>query len=162
MSEAWQLAQINIGRLLAPIDDPLIADFKNNLDRVNAIAEGHPGFVWRLTGDGNDATGLRISDDPLVIPNMSVWTDLDSLAAFAYRNTDHRTIMRRRKEWFAHMEVYMALWWVPAGHRPSLGEARERLDLLEREGPTADAFTFRHPFPAPGAASIKPVLEICE
>lgn len=160
--QGHQLAQINVGRLLAPIDDPMIADFKNALDPVNALAEASPGFVWRLTGDGNDATDLQIFDDPAVIPNMSVWEDLDSLAAFVYRNNDHLTIMRRRREWFSHMKVYMALWWVPAGHRPTLREAREKLELIERLGPTPDAFTFKSPFPAPDATSVKPILESCE
>ena len=160
--QAYQLAQINVGRLLAPIDDPMIADFKNALDPVNALAEASPGFVWRLIGDGNDATDLQIFDDATVIPNMSVWEDLDSLAGFVYRNADHLTIMRRRREWFSHMKIYMALWWVPAGHRPTLREAREKLELIERLGPTADAFTFKTPFPAPDSAPVKPILESCE
>jgi len=157
----WHLAEINIGRMRGPIDGEVMAEFVANLDRINALAEAAPGFVWRLTGDGNNATDLQFSDDAMVIPNMSVWRDMDSLAGYVYRS-DHRDVMRRRKEWFEHMEVYMALWWVPAGHLPTLAEARKRLDVLAANGPTADAFTFRTPFPAPGAETIKPVLEICE
>jgi len=157
----WHLAEINIGRMLGPIDGPVMADFAANLDQVNALAESHPGFVWRLKGEGNNATDLQAFDDPMVVTNMSVWQDLDSLAAFAYRS-DHRLIMRRRKEFFAPMEVYMALWWVPAGHEPTPQEGRLKLERLAAHGPTADAFTFRQPFPAPGAGTIKPVLEICE
>ncbi len=157
----FELAEINIGRLLAPIDDPMIADFKNNLDRINELAEGHDGFVWRLTGEGNDATDLVAFDDPAVITNMSTWRDMDALAAYVYRS-DHRTIMRRRAEWFDKMEVYMALWWVPAGHRPTPAEGRARIELMARLGPSPEAFTFKTPFPSPDATPIKPVLETCE
>ena len=157
----FELAEINIGRLLAPIDHPMIADFKNNLDRINELAEGSDGFIWRLTGEGNDATDLVAFDDPAVITNMSTWRDMDALAAYVYRS-DHRTIMRRRAEWFDKMEVYMALWWVPAGHRPTPAEGRARIELMARLGPSPEAFTFKNPFPSPDATPIKPVLESCE
>lgn len=157
----FHLAQVNVGRLLAHIDDPRIKRFKSNLDRVNAIADATPGFVWRLVGEGNNATDLQpVPDDPLFAINLSVWTGLDALAGFVYR-TDHRGIMRRRREWFEPMETYMALWWISAGHRPSPGEALARLDTLARRGPTPDAFTFREPFPAPDATVITPVLDKC-
>jgi len=157
----FHLAEVNIGRLLQPVDHPQIADFVANLDRINALAEDQPGFVWRLTGDGNDATDLKPdpTDDLLAI-NLSVWTDIESLGAFVYR-TAHRDIMRRRREWFEAMEVYMALWWVPVGHTPTIAEAMARIALLRQMGPTADAFTFRHPFPAPDATAITPVLDEC-
>ncbi len=158
---AFHLAQINVGRLLAPVDDPRIAGFKDNLDRVNAIADGSPGFVWRLVGEGNNATDIQpLPDDPLFAINMSVWESLEALAAFVYR-TDHRDIMRRRREWFEPMDTYMCAWWVAAGHRPTPAEGLARLDLLVRMGPTAEAFTFRNPFPAPDAVSITPVLDQC-
>ena len=156
----FHLAQINIGRLRAPVDDPMIAEFAANLDRINALAEGQPGFVWRLTGDGNDATDIHAFDNPLMAINMSVWMDLDALAAFVYR-TAHREVMRRRREWFEAMETYMALWWVPAGHRPDPAEGIARLQILERLGPTTEAFTFRNPFPAPDATSVVPILDQC-
>jgi hypothetical protein len=157
----FHLAQINIGRLRAPVDDPMIADFVANLDRINALAEGQPGFVWRLTGDGNDATDIQPDpDDPLLAINVSVWTDLDALAAFVYR-TAHREVMRRRREWFQAMETYMALWWVPVGHAPTPAEAMARLATLQRLGPTAAAFTFKAPFPAPDGQSAAPVLDEC-
>jgi hypothetical protein len=157
----YHLAQINVGRFLAPVDDPRIADFVANLDRINALADGTPGFVWRLVGEGNNATDIQPRpDDPLFAINMSVWTDLDALAGFVYR-TAHRDIMRRRREWFEAMETYMALWWVPVGHVPTIDEALRRLDVLERLGPTAEAFTFRHPFPAPDATPVAPVLDKC-
>ncbi|CAN7355177.1 DUF3291 domain-containing protein [Phenylobacterium sp. LjRoot225] len=157
---SYQLAQINIARLLAPIDAPETAEFVANLDRINALAEGSPGFVWRLIGDGDDATNLQAFDDPAIITNMSVWENLDHLAAFVYRSA-HRDVMRRRKEWFSPTETYMALWWVPAGHRPSPAEGIARLKTIEALGPTADAFTFRNPFPAPDATPAYPVLDEC-
>lgn len=157
----FHLAQINVGRFLAPVDDPRIAEFVANLDRINALAEAQPGFVWRLIGEGNDATDIKPdANDPLLAVNLSVWTGLDPLAAFVYR-TAHREVMRRRREWFEAMETYMTLWWVPEGHRPNVEESMARLATLERRGPSPEAFTFRHPFPAPGAASVTPILDEC-
>lgn len=157
----YHLAQINIGKLKAPIDAPETADFKNNLDRINALAESSPGFIWRLTGDGNNATDLVAFDDPLIITNMSVWESPAALGAFVYRS-GHIEIMRRRAEWFEPMEVFMALWWVPVGHEPTVAEAVARLELLRRQGPGPEAFTFREPHPAPDAqAAPAPVLDKC-
>lgn len=157
----FHLAQINVGRLRAPVDHPMIADFKANLDRINALADGAPGFVWRLVGEGGNATDIQPrADDPLFAINMSVWTDMDALAGFVYRSA-HRDIMRRRREWFEHMDVYMALWWVPAGHTPSIEEGLAKVDLLERLGPTPAAFTFKTPFPRPDGVPATPVLDEC-
>jgi hypothetical protein len=157
---AWHLAQINVGRLLAPIDAPETAEFVANLDRVNAIADASPGFVWRLVGEGGNATDIHAFDDPMMAINMSTWAGLDDLAAFVYRS-GHREIMRRRREWFAPMEVFMTLWWVPAGHRPTPAEGLARLATFERLGPTAEAFSFRYPFPAPDALAVQPILDEC-
>lgn len=155
------LAQVNIGRLRAHIDDPLIADFKNNLSAINAVAEASPGFVWRLTGEGDNATDIIAFDDPLMAINLSVWEDLASLGAFVYRS-GHVAFMRRRREWFEEMDNFMALWWVPAGHTPTPEEAIGRLDLLARLGPTDQAFTFKTPFPAPDSAVPPlPILDEC-
>lgn len=157
----FHLAQINVGRLRAPVDHPMIADFKNNLDRINALADGMPGFVWRLVGEGGNATDIQPKpDDPLFAVNMSVWADMDALAGFVYRSA-HRDIMRRRREWFEAMEIYMALWWVPAGYTPTVEEGMAKLELLERLGPTAGAFTFKTPFPRPDGQSAIPVLDEC-
>jgi hypothetical protein len=162
MGATWQLAQINVGRIKAPTDDPLVKDFMDNLDRINALAESQPGFVWRLVGDGdNDATDIHAFDDPMMLLNMSVWESVDQLAAFVYRSA-HRDIMRRRREWFEPVETYMTLWWVLAGHRPTPAEGIARLELLKAMGPTAEAFSFREPFPAPGAAiAPDPILDRC-
>ena len=145
----FQLAQLNIARFQLPQEDPVNADFVNNLDRINAIAEQQPGFVWRFTGEGNNALDVQAFDDPNIASNLSVWSDLNSLSAFVYGNDAHRDILRRRREWFDKLEFYLVLWWVEDGHRPDLVEARSRLDLYRSKGATADAFTFRQAFPAP-------------
>jgi heme-degrading monooxygenase HmoA len=155
------LAQVNIGRFRLPVEHPANADFMNALDHVNALAEASPGFVWRLKGEGNNATDLKPYDDPNIAVNMSVWESVDALAAFVYRNMDHRGVMRRRREWFEEMPVYMALWWVPAGTTPTVEDAKQKLALLEQHGPTADAFTFRQPFAPPLGANVAPVLDEC-
>lgn len=152
---AYQLAQLNIATLKAPLDSPILADFVANLDPINALAEASPGFVWRLQTPAGDATALRpLGED--VIVNMSVWEDVAALNAFTYRG-DHVQIMRRRREWFHHMELFMVLWWVPAGHEPTEQEAIERLEHLRAHGPTPEAFTFRRAFPPPDQA---PVAEL--
>lgn len=143
----YELAQLNIAQMREPLDSPLLADFVANLDRINALAEASPGFVWRLQTEDGDATGLRpFGDDTLV--NVSTWTDLESLKAFVYGSA-HVDIMRRRREWFHAMkQSHLVLWWVPSGHRPDEQEAKDRLAQLHRDGASALAFTFRE-FHAP-------------
>ena len=142
----FHLAQINIGRLRAPTDDPLVAEFMGALDEINALAERSPGFVWRfMTEDGN-ATAVRPYDDQSILINMSVWESIESLGDYVYR-TDHAGYLRRRREWFERLkDVIVALWWVPAGSLPTVSEGVERLEYLRGNGPTAHAFNFRHPF----------------
>ena len=142
----FELAQVNIGQLSAPVESPQIAEFVAALDPINRLADTSPGFVWRLqTAEGN-ATAIHSFDDELIISNMSVWESIEALRAFVY-TTAHTGIMRRRREWFeTYVTSYMALWWVPAGHRPTIEEAKERLAALDRDGPTPFAFTFRQPF----------------
>jgi hypothetical protein len=143
-----QLAQLNIATLREPLDSPLMADFVANLDRINALAESSPGFVWRFQTAEGDATAVRPLGDRTLI-NLSVWANRESLHQFVYK-TDHASIMRRRKEWFIPMqEAYMVLWWVPQGHRPTVDEAVERLQLLRQHGPSPKAFTLRHSFTWP-------------
>jgi hypothetical protein len=129
-----------------------MAEFMAALDRVNALAEASPGYVWRLqTGDGN-ATAYRAFDDERTLVNLTVWESVDALTDFVYRG-DHPDVMRRRAEWFERMpEAYLVLWWVPAGHRPTIAEAEERLVRLRNHGPTPQAFTMRRSFPPPGSA----------
>jgi hypothetical protein len=158
----YHLAQINIGKFLKPVNDPANADFVNNLARVNAAAEGQPGFIWRLKGEGDSAIDIQPFDDPHIGINMSVWADIDSLVAFTYREPAHRDIMKRRREWFDRMEFYMALWWIPEGAVPTIEEGKAKIALLSRIGPSPEAFTFRQPFAAPHSADIaRPRLAEC-
>ena len=146
----WQLAQINVGRLLAPKGDPQVAPFFEALDRVNSMAERSPGFIWRLQSDGGNATDIQATSDPLFLVNMSVWADAEALFDFVYRSM-HAPEMARRREYFERFEgSYQALWWVPAGHMPDVNEGLSRLWRLDRYGPTREAFTFKARFPAPG------------
>ncbi len=145
----WHLAQVNVGRLAAPKGDRRVAPFFAALDRVNALAETSPGFVWRLQDEGGNATDIKPTSDPLFIVNLSVWRDAESLFAFVYRSA-HAPEMARRREYFERFEgAYQALWWVPAGHIPGVDEALSRLWRLDRYGPTPEAFTFKARFPAP-------------
>jgi len=146
---AHHIAQLNIARARAPLDDPLLADFMAQLDSVNALAEASPGFVWRLKSDSGNATDIRAYDDPLMIVNMSVWESIDALFDFAYR-TSHTKVMNRRKEWFESLPgPHMVLWWIAAGTVPTVAEAKRRLDHLAAYGATATAFTFKVRFPPP-------------
>jgi hypothetical protein len=145
----YELAQMNVARLRAPLDSPQLADFVGALDRINAIADGSPGFVWRLQDESGNATALHPMGEDIII-NMSVWKDPESLQAFVYRS-EHVGVMRRRREWFEKMDLYLVLWWVPAGRRPTAEEGIERLNLLRSRGPSADAFTFARIYPAPGS-----------
>ena len=146
----YELAQMNIGLMKGPLDSPAMADFVANLDRINALADSSPGFVWRLQSEQGDATAFRPLGEQTLI-NISVWRDVDALRRYVY-HSDHVEIMRRRKEWFARMdEAFMTLWWVRQGHRPSAQEAIEKLQLLRAQGPTSAAFTFRQAFPPPDA-----------
>lgn len=148
----FHLAQVNVGRLLAPIDDPLIADFVAQLDAVNALADASPGFVWRLKDESGNATAIPAFDDPRMIVNMSVWESLDALRDYVYRS-DHTKVLTRRRDWFEKLDrPHMALWWIPAGTLPTVEDAKRRLRILAERGPSADAFTFRDRFPAPVAA----------
>jgi hypothetical protein len=149
---SWHIAQFNVGRAVAPLESAELADFVANLDRINALAQEAPGFVWRLQSDDGNATDIKVTDDPQFIINMSVWSSIDALFDFVYR-TAHSAIMARRREWFERpAEAYQVLWWVPAGHTPTPEEALERLELLRREGPSAQAFHFKSRFPPPGEA----------
>jgi hypothetical protein len=143
----WHIAQINYAIFRVDRADPINADFEAALDEVNALAEAAPGFIWRMQGEGD--TSIPFGEDPQVTTNMTVWDGIETLSAFAYRNRTHRTILRRRKEWFAELPSYLALWWLPAGATPTLSEGRAKLDLIARLGPTREAFDFKTQFPPP-------------
>lgn len=145
----YHLAQINIGRIRAPMDDPIMAEFKNALDEINALAEASRGFVWRLKDDSGNATGIAVFPDPRQLLNMSVWADVEALRVYTYRSL-HGKFFARRQAWFEKFEMsHLALWWVPVGHAPTPAEAKLRLESLDVHGPTPFAFTFKQPFPAP-------------
>lgn len=159
----YVLAQVNFGRLVAPLDSPLLADFVARLDSVNAVADGAPGFVWRLQTEDGNATALRAfeqdaegSDGGLLL-NMSVWESVEALAAYVYGEA-HIAVLRRRREWFERLtDAYTALWWVPRGHIPTIAEAEDRVKHLRAHGPTPHAFTLKVHFPPPDGLDAKPL-----
>ena len=141
-----QIAQINIAKMLAPLDSPIMADFVANLEPINALAEASEGFIWRLKGDYDNATSIKVYDDEFLLVNMSVWKNVDSLFRYAYQS-QHVEIFKRRREWFEKMtQMHFALWYVPEGHQPSVEEATQRLDYLRANGETPYAFSFKKRF----------------
>lgn len=140
------LAQVNIAEMIAPINDPVMADFVNNLDRINTLAESSPGFVWRLKDEEGNATAIRVFDYDFLIINMSVWEDIDTLFDFTYK-TAHVEILKRKKEWFHNMkQMHMAFWYVEKGHQPTPEEAKNRLKYIREHGETPYAFSFKSRF----------------
>ncbi len=142
------LAQVNIALPQSPLDSAQLRDFVDLLEPINLLAEASPGFVWRLQTEDGDATAVRGFDDDRLIINMSTWESLEALAGFVY-GAQHAAVMRRRREWFTPIRAaYTALWWVPAGARPTVADAEERVAALRILGPTPYAFTFQRPFAA--------------
>lgn len=145
------IAQVNVSLPLEPLESARLADFVAALDPINALADSAPGFVWRLQTEDGNATAIRVLDDDRLIVNMSVWESIEALGEFVFRSA-HTDVMRRRREWFARLgEPMTALWWIPAGTRPTVADAEERLRHLQAHGPTPYAFTFRSPFPVVAA-----------
>lgn len=142
----FHLAQLNTGRILGPMDSPTMAGFAARLDDINALADNAPGFVWRLQDAGGNATALRPFDDDSLLVNMSVWESLEQLKTFTYQ-TAHAEVMRGRRQWFEpQTEMYLVLWWIPAGETPTVEQAKERLKYLQAHGETEHAFTFKKTF----------------
>jgi len=142
----YHIAQVNIGRVKASPDDPLMAGFMNRLDEINALADRSPGFVWRLQTNEGNATYFRPYEDDRILVNLSVWESIEALRHYVYGSA-HMELLRRRHEWFERFAgSYLALWWVPAGHHPGIDEARKRLAYLETHGPSQFAFTFKTSF----------------
>ena len=151
---AYHLAQINVARLIAPLDDPKISEFVAQLGPINALVDGAPGFVWRLQSESGNATDVPYSNDPLVIVNMSVWESIESLRAFTYAS-EHVHVFRERTRWFEKMsKPHYCLWWVPVGHSPDVAEGRERLRYYQEHGATPFSFWFSRLFPAPAEDGI--------
>ncbi|MGC2196062.1 MAG: DUF3291 domain-containing protein [Terriglobales bacterium] len=142
----YHIAQVNIGRVKAPLEDPRMAGFANRLDEINALADTSPGFVWRLQTSAGNATYLRPYDDDRILVNMSVWQTIEALRHYVYR-TAHAELLRHRQEWFETFAgSYAALWWAPVGHVPSIDEAKKRLAHLDQHGPSQFAFGFKSVF----------------
>lgn len=149
----YHLAQVNIGRTVAPLDSPVMSDFVAQLDSINALADRSPGFVWRLT----EATGVQAYEDPMILINMSVWESIESLHEYAYKSA-HRGPLRDRLQWFEKpAKAHMALWWIPAGHVPAVAEARDRLEFRRAWNDSPVAFSFGKSFPRPEEPSVDPV-----
>ena len=150
MTHACELAQLNIACPRAALDEPVMAEFMANLDRINALAETMPGFVWRLQDASGNATAIESPFGEGVIVNLTLWRSVEALRLFTYK-TEHAGFVRRRKEWFGELDgPHLVLWWVPAGHRPGLAEAKARLEHLAAHGPTPRAFIFSRAFDAAG------------
>lgn len=138
------LAQLNVARMKYEFDDPRVADFAANLDRINALADRSDGFVWRLQDEGGNAVDIQADADPMIIVNMSIWRDAESLEHFVW-NTVHKQIYRRRGEWFSAMQdQHLVMWWVQDGQEPTVEEGMERLGHLRANGDSDFAFGWSH------------------
>ena len=152
MSDRYQLAQANVAYMLAPHDDPRLADYMARLDEINQLADASPGFVWRYLTDSRDPKQREFAD-PRVLFNMSVWESIDALHAYTYR-TAHAEVYAARRRWFVDVKAVLgghalAMWWIPAGTLPTVGDAKHRLELVTAQGPSPAAFTFKRRFAPP-------------
>jgi Domain of unknown function (DUF3291) len=149
----YHLAQVNIGKIVAPMDSPQMSGFADNLDKINSLAEKSEGFIWRLKDESNNATSIKLFDDDFILINMSVWKNMESLYQYVYQS-DHTDYLKRRKEWFVRMpEMYMALWYIPESHIPDSAEAVERLFYLRKNGESPFAFGFKNKYSPEEAAA---------
>jgi len=140
------IAQVNIARMKAPLDSPVMEGFVSRLAEINALADAADGFVWRLQTEAGDATYLRPYEDDRILFNLSVWTSIETLKSYVYR-TAHAELLRGRRDWFEQFDrAFVALWWVPAGHIPTIDEAKARLAHFDEHGPSPVAFTFKQVF----------------
>ena len=147
MDHPFHLAQANIARMRGPLESPVMERFRTQIDRVNTLAERSAGFVWRLQSDEADARARRVFDDDLILFNLSIWESVEALRRFTYDGA-HADLFRDRQEWFQALDkAHLVLWWVAPGYRPTVEDAKVRLDMLEQVGPTEQAFTFRKVFP---------------
>jgi len=141
------LAHANVARMRGPIEEPVMAGFVERLEPLNSLADESPGFVWRYQTDEGDATEVRVFNDELILFNMSVWESIEALENYAYRS-NHVEALQKKAEWFERPgRATLALWWIDVGHIPTVEEAKERFDKLWRDGPSAEAFTFKNRFP---------------
>ncbi|MEP1488097.1 MAG: DUF3291 domain-containing protein [Algibacter sp.] len=153
----YHLAQVNIAKRLAPMDDPIMQDFVNNLDRMNALADNHEGFIWRLKDEDKDLAAEVFQDNSLII-NMSVWENIETLFDYTYKS-DHIEIFKRKKEWFSKMKMmHMAFWYIPEGYEPTFQDAKDRLDYIDKHGDTPYAFGFKKKFSKEDTINYTPIL----
>jgi len=146
----YHLAQINIALAKAEMDTATMEGFVSRLDEINEKADNAEGFVWRLQTEDGDSTAIRVFDEPLLLVNMSVWENLDVLKNFVYTSS-HVELIRDRQAWFhKFIDAHQALWWIHKGHIPTLDEAKEKLEYIQKHGPTPSAFHFGKHFPMPG------------
>lgn len=156
----YHIAQLNISRLLAPLEAPEMKEFVDFLEPVNKFAEESPGFVWRMKGENGEASSLLASpfEDPMIVTNLTVWADIPSLQAFVYKSV-HRYFLQNRRQWFSRVDgSQVVMWWIPAGTIPTLDEAKRKLEQLETSGSRPDAFTLQQAFDAHGAPMTVPRL----
>ncbi len=151
----YHIAQANIALGRAPLTDPVMRGFVEQLDYMNVVADRAPGFVWRVQTEDGDATAIRVFDNPLMIFNMSVWASIEDLHEYVFES-DHGGPVRNRRTWFIKMDrPHSVLWWVPAGKHPSVAEAERRLTLLHKHGPSPAAFTFAKLFDPEGVPMVR-------
>jgi len=145
--DGHHLAELNVARLIAPTDDPRVAEFMDNLDRINTLGKRMPGFVWMMEGSGDAGTGNTdnyIGDDAQMIANLTVWTDVASLKEFVF-NTVHKQFYQKRHDWFeVTQDMHFVMWWVPEGHQPTLDEALQRLEHVRARGDSSHAFGWQY------------------
>lgn len=145
----YHLAQLNIANAKASMDSSVMEGFVSRLDEIHALSDSADGFIWRWESGSADSSVVEVFGDPLLLVNLSLWESVETLKHFVYK-TVHIELIRDREAWFDKMpEMHQAVWWVPAGHIPSVAEAKQKLDLLRREGPTDSAFSMSKPFPMP-------------
>ena len=145
----FHIAQVNVAQAKAGMASDLMQGFVSRLDEINTLADGADGFIWRLKEDSGSATAIRVFDDPLLLINMSVWTNLDALKHYVYKSL-HVDLIKDRDAWFNKLgQSHQALWWIPVGHIPNVEEAQKKLEYIRKFGPSAEAFTFAKPHPMP-------------
>ena len=149
MSRQYRIAQANIARMRAALDDPIMEGFVSQLEFINSVADESPGFVWRFQTEEGDATSIRAFDDERILFNMSVWETIEDLHRYVYQG-HHAHPLRDRSQWFEPLDgPSVVLWWIPAGTTPSVEEGKEHLERIRTHGPTPEAFSFLERFPPP-------------
>ena len=146
MSQNFHLAQLNIAAAKADSESDIMRGFFDRIDEIHDLAENAPGFIWRYDDDEGVDIAERVFGDPLLLINLTLWQDIASLREFVYKSI-HKELIQGRKDWFHKMpEMHQVMWWVPAGQIPKIQQAKDKLDLIRKQGPSAAAFSFAKPF----------------